>query len=236
MHAFQRAHTPSAGAIAKPYRFLELPLEIELGPLLDELRRVPLPWQPSQWKWHRGTWFCVLRGGRGGVGPASELVTGVGHDAPILAALPRLRALLDHGLPEPVPLGWLGLSPAGTVIRAHVDNTSHWDEHHRVHVPLVTNPEAVLCVDGGCLHLAPGRAWALNNSAVHGAYNGGGNRVHLIVDLPPTPAVQAWLASGQPHSGEPHVEALRRIGEDPLADLSPSERGNAAWMKVMAQQ
>ncbi|HLT35554.1 MAG TPA: aspartyl/asparaginyl beta-hydroxylase domain-containing protein [Enhygromyxa sp.] len=236
MHAFQRPHVPSERAIEKGYRFVELPFDVELAPICAELRRVQLPWQPSQWKWHRGTWFCVLRAGPRGVGPASELVTGVGHDAPILAELPSLKELLDHCFPEPVPLAWLGLSPAGGVIRAHVDNLHHWDEHHRVHVPLSTNPAALLCVDGHCLHLAPGRAWALNNSVVHGARNGGRNRVHLIVDLPPTPAVQAWLASGRHHDGAPDPEALRHIEADPLADLSPRELANPELLKVMAQQ
>jgi hypothetical protein len=236
MHAYQRPHVSSERAIEKRYRFVELPLEVDLAPLLAELRSVQLPWQPSQWKWHRGTWFCVLRGGKPGVGPASELVTGVGHDAPILAALPGFKQLLDHGLPDPAPLAWLGLSPAGAVIRAHVDNLRHWDEHHRVHLPLLTNPAALLCVDGRCEHLASGRAWALNNSVVHGAYNGGRERVHLIVDLPPSPAVRAWLARGRLCEGAIDSEALRRICEDPLSDLRPHELGNPQLLEVMARQ
>ena len=49
---------------------------------------------------------------------------------------------------------------------------------HKIHVPLETNPAAVLHVDGEDFHLAAGRAWEVNNLVPHGAFNGGGDGPH----------------------------------------------------------
>jgi hypothetical protein len=58
MLLYQRPHQPSPQALAKPYRFLRLPMQIDATPLVEELAGVPLTWLPSQWKWHLGTDLC----------------------------------------------------------------------------------------------------------------------------------------------------------------------------------
>lgn len=236
MRSHQRPHVRSANAIAKPYRFVELPFSADVEPFVRGLARARPAWQPSQWKWHRGTYFWVLRGGPRGDGPGSELVTGAGHDAATLREHPELRRFLDHAFPVPPVLAWLGLSPRGSTIRAHVDNTPHWDEHHRVHVPLVTNRQARLCVEGRFLHLRPGSAWLVNNSVVHGACNDGPPRLHLVVDLPAHPRVCSWIDRGIPRPGHEHPELRQRLERDPLSDLSPRERANVALVQRMERQ
>ena len=134
---YQRRHARSPQALAKPYTFLDTGVRVDVEPLLAELADVDLPYLESLWKWHRGTRFTILRAGPQGALPGDELITGHGVDAPILERLPRLRALLDGALGFTAPLAWLGLSPPNSAIRMHVDNTAHWDEHHRVHLPLV---------------------------------------------------------------------------------------------------
>lgn len=236
MRAHQRPHRRSPHAAEKDYLFVELPL----GRSVETLRRILDPshlrWHPSQWKWHRGTFFHVLRAGPEAAGPAGELVSGIGHDAPTLRAFPALRAWLDEAFVEPPPLAWLGASPRGSLIRAHVDNTAHWDEHHRVHVPIQTSSAARLCVAGRFAHLSPGSAWALNNSLVHGAINDGPLRLHLIVDLPDSEAVRGWLCSGRRTDGIADPAARARLEEDPLEDLTPAERRNPGLLERMRHQ
>ncbi len=233
----QRPHTRSPAAIHKPARFLRLPGQIDVRAAAEAVAAPGLPWLPSQWKWHLGTEFLILRGGPPTRTPGGELTSGIAVDAPALARLPALRALLDDALPAPALVAWVGKSPPGAQISVHVDNTAFWDEHHRVHLPLVTQPEARLAVAGRFAHFPAGEPWAFNNSKAHGALNGGTrDRLHLLVDLPDTPAVRAWMAAGEPVEGTPDPAAWAALSADPLARLTPAERADAHLMARLAQQ
>jgi hypothetical protein len=146
---YQRPHTPSPNAIAKPYGFLRLPMTVDVAPLAAEIEGADLTWLPSQWKWHLGTYFCILRAGVEGRHTGSALINGGGVDTADLGRLPRIRHLLDTAFPVPAALAWIGLSPANSRIHTHIDNTAHWDEHHRLHVPLVTTPAVEALLAGG---------------------------------------------------------------------------------------
>lgn len=233
---YQRPHARSPAAARKPYTFLDTGVRVDVAPLLAELADLALPFVDSLWKWHRGTRFCVLRGGPPGALPGDELTTGTGVDAPLLAALARLRAMLDGALGFVAPLAWIGESPPNSAIRLHVDNTPHWDEHHRLHLPLVTSPGARLCVLRRFHHLPAGHLYAFNNSRPHGAINEGPARLHLVLDVPAGPAIDALLAAGTPVAGEPDERALARVSEDPLADLTPAERDAPALMQRFLRQ
>lgn len=257
---YQRPHPRSEHPVAKPRRFARLPGGFDPAPLVAELRAVapwaepaaeldaatswdgadpPPPWIASQWKWHLGTSFLVLRGGPPTAIPGGMLTSGAGVDAPILDRLPALRALLDAAtgpLPAPAALAWIGLSPPGARIHLHVDNTRHWDEHHRVHLPLVTTPAARLCVDGRFVHFPAGTLWSIDNSAPHGAHNAGPPRLHLMVDLPPTPAVEAWMTAGAPVDGDEDPTALEALAGDPLARLGERERADRALLGRLLRQ
>jgi kumamolisin len=224
---YQRKHVRSSTPAAKDYDFLRLPLTIDVSEIVRELESITLPWIDSLWKWHRGTSFCVLRAGPQGVLAGDELLTGRGVDAPILARLPRLRALLDgqhDDLPIRSPMAWIGRSPTRSTIRMHIDNTQHWDEHHRLHVPLVTTPDARLCVRGRFVHMAQGTAWAFNNSRPHGALNDGPGRLHLVLDVPPGRAIDRLFAAAESVNGALDPLALGRLSEDPLGDGGRGER------------
>jgi len=233
---YQRRHVPSPRALSKPYKFLRLPLEIDVAPIVAELEQAAITWLPSQWKWHLGTSFCILRGGQERGWPGSRLTTGGGIDAPDLGRLPRVRALLDEGFPARAVSAWLGLSPENSRIHLHVDNTPHWDEHHRFHIPLVTTEAARLCAAGKFLHLPMGTVWAFNNSVPHGAENLGPPRVHLMVDLPSVPAVEELVARGVSHEGERDPEAMQRLSRDPMESLPPEAKGDPNLLWRLAQQ
>jgi hypothetical protein len=99
---------------------------------------------------------------------------------PVLA-----RAATPYGYAAPVyPKVMLARLAAGHGIDRHVDGEGSHPYVHKIHVPLDTNPEAVLTVDGQDFHLAAGRAFEVNNLAPHAAFNGGEeDRTHLIFEV-----------------------------------------------------
>jgi kumamolisin len=214
---YQRPHQRSERALDKPYRFASWPLAIDLLPLVEEITESCPEWLESQWKWHVESGFALLRAGTRSAYPGSELTNGHSVDQPNLGRLPRLQHFLDSAFPVKPTLAWLGRIPQGGRIFSHVDNTQHWDEHHRVHVPLVTNPGARLCVAGRFLFLEPKRIWLLNNSLPHGALNRGPERLHLVLDLPHWGDFAAWLAASTLEIGELDPAALAELEQDPLA-------------------
>ena len=233
---FQRPHERSPRALHKAYQFAWWPLCVDLAPLIDEIREQQPEWLDSQWKWHVESRFSLLRAGRRAGYPGSELTNGHSIDQPNLERLPRLLQFLDSAFPIAPTLAWLGHIPEGGRIFSHIDNTQHWDEHHRLHVPLITNPQARLCVAGRFLFLQPNRIWLLNNSVPHGALNRGPERLHLVLDLPHFAGFDAWLAQGTLESGETDAPALAELDQNPLdsAAVSSSLAG-ARLARFLAQ-
>jgi hypothetical protein len=232
----QRAHQRSEHALSKDYRFVRRALRFDAEGLVAEIQAAGLQWIASQWKWHIETRFCVLRGGSQQGYAGSELTHGHSTDHPNLTALPGLRALLNEAFPARGRLAWLGWLPQNGRIYLHVDNTRHWDEHHRVHVPLLTNRHARLCVGSRFLHLEPGAAWVVNNSVAHGAVNLGPDRLHLMVDLPGSEAVERWIAEGISEPGGEDETELAVLGRDPLLALSTEMLDDRERLERMLQQ
>ena len=58
----------------------------------------------------------------------------------------------------------------------------HRDPEPRLHIPIYTNPGAIMVVDNVAKHMpADGSVWITNNTKYHDAFNGGEeNRVHLV--------------------------------------------------------
>ncbi|MDC3076493.1 aspartyl/asparaginyl beta-hydroxylase domain-containing protein [Candidatus Pelagibacter sp.] len=58
----------------------------------------------------------------------------------------------------------------------------HRDPEARLHIPIYTNPGAIMVVDQVAKHMpADGSVWVTNNTKYHNAFNGGEeNRVHLV--------------------------------------------------------
>ncbi len=58
----------------------------------------------------------------------------------------------------------------------------HRDPEVRLHIPIYTNPGAIMVIDNIAKHMpADGSVWITNNRKYHNAFNGGEeNRVHLV--------------------------------------------------------
>ncbi len=103
---------------------------------------------------------------------------------------PWLEPLMErvagvYGFRRPVfPKAMLARLEAGQRIDTHSDGDGSHPLVHKIHVPLQTNPEAVLIVDGARVHLSAGYAWEVNNLVPHGVVNGGaGDRIHFIFEV-----------------------------------------------------
>ena len=58
----------------------------------------------------------------------------------------------------------------------------HRDPEPRLHIPIITNPGAIMVIDNIAKHMpADGSVWITNNTKYHNAFNGGEeNRIHLV--------------------------------------------------------
>lgn len=70
-------------------------------------------------------------------------------------------------------------------IRPHTDGG--WFVHtHRIHIPIITDPDILFIVDAKKFHLECGYAYEMNNVVEHGVQNPTDiGRVHLMVDILP---------------------------------------------------
>ena len=95
------------------------------------------------------------------------------------------RAASAYRFRRPVfPKAMLARLEAGRRIDVHTDGAWSNPLVHKIHIPLQTNPRAMLVVDGVRVHLAAGYAWEVNNLVPHGVFNGGArDRIHLIFEV-----------------------------------------------------
>jgi hypothetical protein len=97
------------------------------------------------------------------------------------------QRLVDEVLayfPNGIPLQrMLGCIMPGHHIPAHQDwQCEQW--LCRVHIPLTTNPDALMIMDDGAHHMNVGNCYRINTEAMHELYNGGDcPRIHLMFDV-----------------------------------------------------
>ena len=73
---------------------------------------------------------------------------------------------------------------AGHKIDKHVDGADANLCTHKIHVPLITNPDAHFITNGETRHLEAANAYEVNNIAEHAANNlGSEDRVHFIFEI-----------------------------------------------------
>jgi Aspartyl/Asparaginyl beta-hydroxylase len=102
-------------------------------------------------------------------------------DYPVLA---EFISLFPHAL----NMRLNGMSPQGG-LSPHEEHVG-WRQGRRYfyrgrfHLPIETNPEAVVLLDGDFFHLEPGSLYFFNNGCIHSAANrGNSQRFHLVWDM-----------------------------------------------------
>jgi hypothetical protein len=71
---------------------------------------------------------------------------------------------------------------AGGRIALHKDAHPSFAAAHRIHVPLVTNPDVDFVIRGASHHLEEGVAYEVSNLDYHAVTNRGADRIHFIFD------------------------------------------------------
>lgn len=107
------------------------------------------------------------------------------HGGSTYRALAQLTDLFPHAVNFRVNLMGprAGLSPheEHTVIRTHAGSVAL---RTRFHLPVFTNPDAEMMLDGEVYRLEEGTVYFVNHGCVHSAHNGGSeNRIHLVWDM-----------------------------------------------------
>lgn len=71
-------------------------------------------------------------------------------------------------------------------IRTHRDRGDFVYYGRRIHVPIITNPQALFTVAGDEIHMEKGKAYEINNAKWHSVINKSSEeRIHLILDILP---------------------------------------------------
>ncbi|MEO7634163.1 MAG: aspartyl/asparaginyl beta-hydroxylase domain-containing protein [Sphingomicrobium sp.] len=99
--------------------------------------------------------------------------------APVLAAATADYRYARGGFPRVM----LARMAPGGIIHPHRDENPAAKWPHKIHVPLVTNPDVAFLVGGVVHHFAEGEAVEVNNMGVHAVANRGtSDRIHLIFE------------------------------------------------------
>lgn len=204
---------------------IELPLDIDIAPLLAELPNVELPWAQHYSGYNkRHSWTALSLRGYGPIDhiekPAEmskkwkQEHPGWEHiaceDTPLREALPAVEPILDQlGARNPDRVRLMRLAPGHGELTRHADITDHEAGFGpgmlaRIHVPLVTNPAVVFQAwalrdgYGRQFHMRLGRATALDHTKPHAAVNDGEQaRIHLVIDAPVEGQTERLLAEGK---------------------------------------
>ena len=77
----------------------------------------------------------------------------------------------------------LAFMPPGSGIPEHIDGHTRGWIAHKIHIPIITNPQARFFVKGQEYYFEKGKVYEVNNGAMHGARNDGNTaRIHLIFE------------------------------------------------------
>ena len=159
--------------------FLQLPISFCAKTLAEEVRALP----SSAWMPHP----------TGFVGnEAVPLVTPEGamtddFEGPMAPTPPLLRCPYIMEIMAELGCVWgrsrlMGLA-AGRDVPPHVDSHYYWRTHHRIHIPVITNPGVSFSCGPETVHMAEGECWMFDNFRWHTVQNNGTEqRVHLVLD------------------------------------------------------
>lgn len=173
-------------------------------PLISETLQLPAAaWLQDQLRQerfsaHRQTQSVVLLFCEG-EWPEVQIEKRAGWDYLAREAVPVMQELLDgHYVRGGVILRAMvaKLEPSGT-IPGHIDRHPSFACAHRIHVPLLTNPDVVFLVGGKQITMDVGKAYEINNQLTHRVYNGGDtDRIHFIFDYAPPDYVERDTDTG----------------------------------------
>lgn len=214
--------------------FLKLPLEIDIERLKSEFDSIPADaWGGSLWDAHCSIDMLLLRGGASG--SAEDFTTYDVKNNPLVETLPYIGWLLSPEGPfGGTSYAFIFRTKPNGITRMHRDDNEAWLANVRVHIPIVSNPGAVLMSEGRAKHFPVGEAWTFDNQTVHSVVNGDTTRVHLIIDVPPNPKFAELMRNAEFDAGEEDPERWETTGWNisafRFAECEPLSRKERAEM------
>ncbi|MFI8619025.1 TIGR03032 family protein [Acidovorax sp. NPDC077693] len=174
--------------------FIRLPLAFDAARLASEIRALPeVAWQPHP-EGHAGNAALPLMAVEGD--PLNNGVKGVMQPTPQLHDCPYLQQVMSV-LQAPIGRTRLMRIDGRAEASLHVDVNYYWQQHMRVHVPIVTDPAVQFICGGQALHMAAGQAWVFDTWREHNVINPTHlQRIHLVIDTTGSAALSALLAQG----------------------------------------
>ncbi|WP_331752586.1 aspartyl/asparaginyl beta-hydroxylase domain-containing protein [Streptomyces chartreusis] len=171
-------------------------------------------------EYQSGGWWTTSLMNHSDSGDPHDVVIGDGRPRPtsLLEAMPATARFLDSLGLDFMYVRLARLEPH-SYLWEHRDYAELRDTgRHRLHIPLVTNPSAVLVTAGARVHMAAGALWRLTPSQAHGVCNSTGpDRLHLIADVYADDAYQALAA--HPHLRDGDAVGLPEMTEADRAEL-----------------
>lgn len=159
-----------------------------------ELKRASIPWNEAYSNYQSGGWYVAQLMNSSGSTEQLKIDGGEPVATPLLGQFPTIKRLLDETDLD-VRIARLARISPGSWMHEHNDDVGIGEERQRLHIPIASNPDAVLCFDGAHVYLEPGYVWKLDHERVpHAAANyGDADRVHLILDCRVNEALQRLI-------------------------------------------
>jgi hypothetical protein len=191
-----RLQRPQPDGSGMPDRVL-LPLRFDTAALAaDALALDESAWIPHfNAAYYQGDWSgAALRavGGRSDTIYPDPAAVEPWADTPLLARCPAIAAALARLECELTSVRLLRLGP-GASVREHRDHALGFEDGEcRLHVPVVSGPEAEFVLSGAPIPMADGDCWYVNVNNAHSVANhGDAPRIHLVIDV----IVNDWLTA-----------------------------------------
>ena len=139
--------------------FIRLALRVDAARLGEEVAALPeAAWIPHP-EGAPGNTCVPLVASRGN--PLDHATTGPMATTPILETMPYHRAVLAS-LGAPIGRTRLMRIEAEGKLGLHVDTNRYWQEHLRVHAPVLTHPGVTFTCEEEAVHMAPGEVWVFD--------------------------------------------------------------------------
>lgn len=213
--------------------FLRFKPALDVETLVAEFQSIPgNSWASTYWGHiHSSVGMLLLRGGNKGNEHDFSCKTVQDHTP--LDSLPYISQLISTDGPfGEAKYAFIFRMIANGVTKVHKDLNKVWEDMFRIHVPIITNDEAVLISEDRMVHFSPGHAWTFNNNAMHGVVNGRSERAHLIFDVPMNDRLEEQLEHADFIEGWQDAAKLTII-QDEKKHTTPSYPGDNAVIETI---
>ena len=201
--------------------FRRFAVSIDNDRLMADYLSIPdQAWANSYWgDVHCSVGMLLLRGGN--TGTPEDFYSEQVSDNSLLDELPYVKSLLaENGPFGGANYAFFFKMKENGVTLIHSDLMDIWRDMYRIHVPIVSNPEASLIADIRAQHFEVGYAWSFDNHSSHGVVNGASERVHLIFDVPFNPVLKQCIDDASIYPGKENAEYAKKIRQKDVAIAS----------------